>query len=225
MSEPSTDTRDYVSSLAIVPWPDSGGTEFTQIVIDSRRFETPPAWATLTEGLSTAHTINLSTRSSFVVEPQFSDSSSVYGATSGDKETTLEVLRVLDADDADSAMLTLVDELRAGDWLLEMELSMIASGLLTRDSDLRALALETLAAAKVRASELSVVALILELLDSDSEQLRFAAIAAASDLSDLRQFVVASPISRLVSRDDSPDVRAAASAYCSHVGSRRRACY
>lgn len=85
---------------------------------------------------------------------------------------------------------------------------------LTADIDTRALAVETLAAARVPVFEPAVVHLILELLESSEEELRFAAVAAATDLSSVGRYAVRGPIERLASRSEpSQDVRAAAQTF------------
>jgi len=126
-------------------------------------------------------------------------------------------LELLAGDDVDSAMLTLVRKLRDGDLQTETELALGALGYLVSDPDIRALGLETLAAARVLRTEPLIVNIILELLESGPEALRFAAIASAGDLSYSSQLSLAGPIRGLASRDDSNDVRAAAAVFFSYV--------
>ncbi len=81
------------------------------------------------------------------------------------------------------------------------------------DADTRALAIETLAAARSATFEGRVRGLLFDLVAATEPKLRFAAIASASDLSPSGRVLIRAAIQRVASQDPNDRVRAAAAAF------------
>jgi hypothetical protein len=135
-----------------------------------------------------------------------------------------------DWEEPEALMARLINRIRAGDIRAFYGLAQAATGNPVGchrvEEPARILALETLAGARVEQLEaVAVRPAIFEALASPSERLRFAAIAAASDLSRAGKALVAWAIARLSGNlDESPVVRAAAEAFLrTHRASPRAA--
>jgi hypothetical protein len=132
-----------------------------------------------------------------------------------------DVLSLVSADweEPEALMARLIKRIRDGDMRAFYGLARAASGNPVGchrvDEPARILALEALAGVRVEQLEaIAVRPAIFEALASPSERLRFAAIAAASDLSLAGKALVTWAIRRLSGNlDESPVVRAAAEAF------------
>ena len=121
-------------------------------------------------------------------------------------------------EEAEPVMARIVEKLRAGDLRATEDAMRAAVGVSVGcrrvDGPSRILALEVLASARVHPLEEHVRRAIFEALASSDERLRFAAIAAASDLSLAGKVLVSWAIAgRGKDADESPVVRAAAEAF------------
>jgi hypothetical protein len=113
-----------------------------------------------------------------------------------------------ESEDSDKLMRELQEDLRRGDQRIA---NMLASAFCLRslDVDARSLALETLAAARIRWFEPHVLQLVRSALDATEPELQFAGIAAASDLSRTNQVAISRIISTLAGSENATVKRAA----------------
>ena len=133
-----------------------------------------------------------------------------------------QVVKSLDEDsDVQSVMGEIVRLLRAGNDQVAFDLYLMARGDLTIDPDLRSLALETLSAARVRSLGRTIRQLVLTLLRSGDEGIRFAAIAAAGDLPYEQRVSLRGTISQIALEDPDSDVEAAAKTFIEHARAPR----
>lgn len=126
----------------------------------------------------------------------------------------LAVLRLArgEWEEPEELMADLVRRLRNGEDNVLEDLYQVARGEIRRvESSCQALALETLAVARVPRFEDAVRRLILEFLAGDDSRLYLAAIAAASDLSPMGKALVRRAISRTTG--EATEVRDAAQAF------------
>jgi hypothetical protein len=113
-------------------------------------------------------------------------------------EGRVEQLVTSECEDSEQLMHELQEELRCGNRRIAQ---MLASAFHQRrfDADARGLALETLAAARVRSFEPQVVELVRTAIESPEPELQFAGIAAASDLSRTKQVAISRVVRSLIS--------------------------
>lgn len=122
-----------------------------------------------------------------------------------------------EADDSDRLMRDLQEEMKRGNRRIAQ---MLAAAFYQRrfDVDARGLALETLAAARLRWFEDQVVELVRSALDAPEPELQFAGIAAASDLSRANQVAMSRVIRTVAgSHETGASVKQAAEAFLRHV--------
>lgn len=118
-----------------------------------------------------------------------------------------------DFDEPEALMASLQEKVRQGDLRLARGLEIAARGE-RFEPDLRALALETLAGARLRVIDDLVREAIREAMTSTASQLQFAGVAAASDLSRKSQVLLSGLIRELAADEAAdPAVRRAASAF------------
>lgn len=131
----------------------------------------------------------------------------------------VESLITAEAEYPDELMKELQDDLRRGNRHVA---EMLAAAFHERrfEPDARGLALETLAAARVRWFEPQTLELVRTALEAPEPELRFAAIAAAGDLSHENQVAVSGVVRSLIASPDadaSGPVRQAAEAFLRRV--------
>lgn len=132
-------------------------------------------------------------------------------------DARVESLITGEAENSDELMKELQDDLRRGNRHVA---EMLATAFHERrfEPDARGLALETLAAARVRWFEPQTLALVRTALDAPEPELQFAAIAAAGDLSRTNQVAISRVVKSLIAAPDtSGSVRQAAEAFLRRV--------